>query len=181
MADLKALSHPVRLRLIYALKIDGPMTATQLGKIVDESPASVSYHMRQLAAHGFAMEATDAGGDRRERWWQAAEGGFTFARDDFADSPEAVEAVGAGRRAMIAHQWGRLREYDESSATWSEDWQRAAFASDDLLRLTPDETQLFEDELRNVIDKWRAKGKATAEVDGREPVMLLLHGFPTRP
>ena len=157
------------------------MTATQLGEMVDESPASVSYHLRQLAQHGFATEADDTGNDRRKRWWRAAEGGFSWYREDFADSPEALGAVTAARRALITHHWDRLREYDESVESWGDEWPRAAFASDDLLRLTSAEMQEFEAELRKVIDRWRNKGRSAAADAGCEHVMLLLHGFPIRP
>ncbi|MBJ7351785.1 MAG: helix-turn-helix transcriptional regulator, partial [Rhodococcus sp.] len=37
MSELKALTHPIRLRLLYALRANKSMTATQLGDLVDES------------------------------------------------------------------------------------------------------------------------------------------------
>lgn len=180
LSDLKALAHPIRMRLIYALKAGGPMTASQLGETVGESPASVSYHLRQMARHGYAEEVSDVGTDKRQRWWRAPEGGFTWEREDFDGSPEGVDVQNAARQVLLAHQWARLRDYDEAS--WDDDWARSAFASDDLLSLTPQESREMQGELREVIDRWRTKStRSRPGTRDRETVMLLMHGFPIRP
>ena len=54
---LRALSHPVRLALIEQLTIGGPMTATEVGELIGESPTTCSFHLRQLAKYGFVEEA----------------------------------------------------------------------------------------------------------------------------
>ena len=47
---LRALAHPLRNRLLGQLRLNGPATASQLGRVVGESSGSTSYHLRQLAA-----------------------------------------------------------------------------------------------------------------------------------
>ncbi|GAA0962424.1 helix-turn-helix domain-containing protein [Frigoribacterium faeni] len=54
---LRAMAHPLRVRLYYALSAESPSTASRLAARVGESPALVSYHLRQLAAHDFIEHA----------------------------------------------------------------------------------------------------------------------------
>src|SRR5690606_6701644 len=53
---LRALAHPLRIRLLEELAIGGELTATQAAERVDESPANCSWHLRQLARYGFVEE-----------------------------------------------------------------------------------------------------------------------------
>src|SRR3954462_7037030 len=77
---MRALAHPVRLALLEALT-DGPMTATEAGERVGESPANASFHLRQLAKYGFVEEA---GAQGRRRPWKRKQLGmrFTAVHDD---------------------------------------------------------------------------------------------------
>src|SRR4051812_19836191 len=65
--ELRALAHPVRLRLIQVLFELGTATATELAEHVGESPSNCSWHLRQLAKYGFVEEA---GGTGRQRPWR---------------------------------------------------------------------------------------------------------------
>lgn len=62
--SLRALGHPVRLALLEAL-LAGPLTATQAGEIIGESPTTCSFHLRQLARYGFVEEAGGGAGRTR--------------------------------------------------------------------------------------------------------------------
>lgn len=54
---MRALAHPVRSSLLELLIIDGPITATEAGERLGESPTTCSFHLRQLARYGFVEEA----------------------------------------------------------------------------------------------------------------------------
>ena len=70
-AGLKALSHPVRLRMLGLLRAEGPATATALAARLGLNSGATSYHLRQLAAHGF-VEDDASRGNGRDPWWRAA-------------------------------------------------------------------------------------------------------------
>ena len=70
-AGLRALSHPTRMKMLMRLRVEGPATATQLARELSLNTGATSYHLRQLAAHGFIVEDAERG-DARDRWWRAA-------------------------------------------------------------------------------------------------------------
>lgn len=93
-AALRALAHPLRIRILDLLSIRGSLTASKLGEIVGESSGSTSYHLRQLAKQGLVREV-EGKGTARERWWERAPGGFSISSAG-KDSPagrQAAEAV----------------------------------------------------------------------------------------
>lgn len=64
---LRALAHPLRLRLLELVADAGSITTTTASALTGESSANCSFHLRLLAKHGFLDRA--AGRDRRERPW----------------------------------------------------------------------------------------------------------------
>jgi len=95
-STVKGLLHPIRLRVFDLLQVDGPATATTLGRRIGQSTALASYHLRVLAEHGFVVEDAERG-DRRERWWRAAHRSalFTFRAAEDPGTPETVEDAAA--------------------------------------------------------------------------------------
>src|SRR5690348_15693109 len=72
-AAMLALAHPTRLALLELLGAEGPLTASEAGKRLGESPGTMSWHLRLLARHGFVVEA-EGGSGRRRPWTVAALG-----------------------------------------------------------------------------------------------------------
>src|SRR5919205_634619 len=85
---LRAVAHPLRLTLIGLLRREGPLTATQCGERVGQSPAACSFHLRQLAKYGLVEEA--GGGRGRERPWRATAQYTSWP--EVADDPELTAA-----------------------------------------------------------------------------------------
>src|SRR5256885_12393642 len=102
---LRALAHPVRLRILDRLQRHGPATATQLSEHVEASPSVVSWHLRHLAGFGLVTD-WDGATSKRERWWQAAARGIRVDLPDDAEGQAAARQLGA---AMV-HQYSGLPE-----------------------------------------------------------------------
>jgi hypothetical protein len=68
---LRALAHPLRLRLLQLAAAEGVVTSTTASRTTGESTANCSFHLRLLAKYGFLEQG--AAGDRREKPWQVAE------------------------------------------------------------------------------------------------------------
>ncbi len=185
---LRCLAHPLRARLLAALRLDGPATSATLARRLDTNTGATSYHLRQLADVGLIVEVADRG-TTRERWWQAAHEVTSWSDADFDGDPDDRAAAGWLRghhirtKARWVEEWSRTRE------EWSAPWRRAASLGDMRLRLTPSGAQDLEADLYAVIERYRQTGVTTAsdpEVVREEEdpsvadVMVLIDIFPTR-
>jgi hypothetical protein len=181
---LKVFTHPLRIRLYYALHTAREATASHLADQVDEAVSLVSYHLRKMAAHGFIVEAEGHGGDGRERWWTlSSKRGFTFHNADFADRPEGAAVIGQVSRQLLATRTERYVRYLDEQATWPREWTEAAFSSEYVPWLTAAELQQMADEFGALMQRWTDVGRAAeaaGDTEGREHVAVQLYGFPTR-
>lgn len=175
---LRALAHPLRTQLYDALTT-GPATASGLAERLGESSGSTSYHLRQLAAHGF-VEEVPGRGTGRERWWQIVSGRQAFsAQAD--DSPAGREALGT-----FASEWLRLRyraaaEFRARALAGLEpDWRGKASDSTVLFVMTPDELAEMTAELTAVLERWDDRcGRDRPDVPaGARVVEAQLRAFP---
>ena len=61
VAELRALAHPMRQRILRRLHEAGPATSTTLARDLGENSGIMSYHLRLLAEHDFVREVPGAG------------------------------------------------------------------------------------------------------------------------
>ena len=177
---MRALAHPLRLRLLSLLRTGGPASVSLLAEGVDESVALVSYHLHQLADHGFIQESPEHARDRRERWWKASHQRTTWSSLDFLDSPERRAAAGAFRREVLRLYAERLQQYLDEEPAWPEEWKAAADSSDFTIHLTAEELRSLWDDLFAVLEKWVAHGETEPERSGAEMVQIVMHAFPRK-
>ncbi|MGG7612345.1 ArsR/SmtB family transcription factor [Streptomyces sp. ZG43] len=136
-AALKALTHPLRVRLLGLLRTEGPATASELAATTGETSASTSYHLRVLARHGFVSEAPAR--DARERRWQAAHTLTTWDNEKLLDQPGGEVFLATTRRQQVDHLGHTLDRHEADLAAGRLDpaWRAAAHLDDYELRLTP--------------------------------------------
>jgi DNA-binding transcriptional ArsR family regulator len=177
--QMRALAHPLRLELLGRLRIDGPATASTLADAVGEAVALVSYHLRQLAAHGFLEEAPELARDGRERWWRAAHDVTSWRGKDFLGTPERRAAADALQREVLRRYVATIETYLAEQPAWGEEWVDAADNSDLVLTLSVDELRALRDELHAVLERYRQEGgKSGGDV---QRVHAILHLLPRRP
>jgi DNA-binding transcriptional ArsR family regulator len=151
---LKALAHPLRLRLLALLRADGPATASRLGDKLAESSGVTSYHLRKLAEVGLVVEDPERG-TRRERWWRAAHETTTWSAATFLGNPDAHRAQVSWRRELYRWQWRLLEQWLAEEDQWDPDWVDAAGTSDDLLTLSPQALRAMSAEIWDVVQRYR--------------------------
>ncbi|MEU6675423.1 helix-turn-helix domain-containing protein [Streptomyces sp. NPDC046853] len=183
LGTLKALGHPLRLRVYGTLRVSGPSTASQLASQVDEAVSLVSYHLRKLAEHGLIEEADVQSEDARERWWQAAQDTLSFRHEDFKDTPEGAATHAAVVRSLITYRQEQYETYLAQQEAWGAEWRIAADQSDFLARLNPAELTRLNREIHALIRTYEEQGKAAeaaGDTEGRENVAVHLASFPFR-
>ena len=183
LGTLKALAHPLRMKLMRGLTTARVATASQLAEQVDEAVSLVSYHLRKLAEHGLIEEAEPQSADGRERWWQPASDGVSIHDEDFRDAPEKAAAHTAASRLFFEQRAGMYRRFLDERAHWDADWNTAAESSESVLRLTAAELAELTGELRDLARKYQEMGRAAeaaGDTEGRENVALHTYAFPFR-
>jgi DNA-binding transcriptional ArsR family regulator len=178
LAGLRALGHPLRLRLLGLLRMHGPATATALGQTVGAAPNAVSYHLRQLARAGFIEPAAVSGSDRREHAWQASHDVTSWEDTNFGDSVESHVALDALRRRVFDVYNEAIERYLRSEVDLPEPWRQAAGFGDLVFRATPADLRAVRDEVEAVVERHRQRAADLADEAGTEMVMVIWHAFP---
>jgi len=159
---LKAVSHPIRNRLLGILRADGPATASALGRRLGESSGSTSYHLRQLERFGFVTDDDDQP-SRRERRWRAVH--------ELTNIPFELAQMPTGRELVDQVHQRQLESLQAGLAALREP-ARGFGHSDYLLRLDTDDLEAMTAELERVIERY-------SDRDGEHAVDLHLLTLPT--
>jgi DNA-binding transcriptional ArsR family regulator len=173
---MRALAHPVRLRILGMLRVDGPATVGMLAERTGEAAGSVSYHVSTLAKHGFVEPAPQLARDRRERWWRAAHEVTSWRTEEFLDDPERHAASDAMRRAVLEAYHRELLGALEAEPSLEPEWVAASDSSDGAAQLTLGEFRELAADLAAVREKWWARGREARE--GTRAVRWITHAFP---
>ncbi|MEU1123511.1 winged helix-turn-helix domain-containing protein [Streptomyces sp. NPDC005899] len=174
-AALKALTHPLRLRLLGLLRQHGPATASELAVRTGESSASTSYHLRVLAAHAFVAEAEHR--DGRERRWRSVHAVTAWNNSAMLTTPGGRAALRLSRRRQAEHLLHTVAQHetDVAEGRLGEEWGEHAGIDDMMPRLTPEA-------LGELWETYRAKVAELTARDAADPraeqVVLLLAGLP---
>jgi predicted ArsR family transcriptional regulator len=176
---LKALAHPVRIALIEILSIDGPLTATEAGERIGESPTTCSFHLRQLAKYGFVEEA--GGGKGRSRPWRVPDQGLNVSTE--FDDPEAAVAAGLVAQLWRESQLRRLEHWRDSRSNYPREWRDAATHSESVMWVTAQELEEFNRELLELMmSRFRERRTdPSTRPEGALPVETLLFNYPVSP
>jgi DNA-binding transcriptional ArsR family regulator len=166
--SLRALAHPLRIELLDLLRFEGPSTASALARRLGESSGATSYHLRQLARHGF-IEQDERRARGRERWWRHRERQVSV-RDPGAPAETAAALELVGREAAA------LERFLADPKTVAE-WEGAAFLRSRALRLSSAGLRRLERDIAALIDSLPTAEAADAPRDA-VPVRFLALGFP---
>ncbi|WP_129842014.1 helix-turn-helix domain-containing protein [Streptomyces sp. RFCAC02] len=170
-AALKALAHPLRLRILRHLGAAGPATSTTLAAVLGENTGTLSYHLRQLAAGGFIEDVPERASGR-ERWWRTVRG-----RDVRRPAPSELTPA----EQAVADTLDRLRMADDmrlaerfiSGTDAAEGWARG---SRGLSHLTREELNDFHDAYLELLSRF-SRGPEEA-APGARPIALRWFGVP---
>ncbi len=189
---IRVLAHPLRSRLLSALRLDGPATATGLAERLETNTGATSYHLRKLASVGLVEETGEGRG--RERWWRPTTEMHDWTDDAIEGDPDAKAASGWLRehyvRQFVEHAEHWLAHHD----AWPLEWRRLVGSSDYMLELTTAQLESLMYELWAVVTRVHAETTAAAEsaaagagpgsgerddpAERPQRILLFLHDFP---
>ncbi len=175
---VRALAHPLRLRLLEELLLAGTATATELSERVGESPANCSWHLRQLAKSGYIEEAGPGSG--RQRPWKLVVESRQWG--PAVDDPGFSEASRAASEIMFDHEFRAFRDWERRKAAESPVWREAALTIQSVAWLTADELEALNAELFAAMSRhFDRVGDPAARPPGARLVRMVAWAVPARP
>lgn len=168
---IRALAHPLRLRILDVLGEYGPLSATQVSEHVAESPQSCSFHLRTLARYGYVEDA--GGGQGRNRPWKLSDRATYWTPVD-AD-PETATAIAVAQAAVDAAYQEHVRAWRRRAPSAPRPWQQNSFEMSYETWLTPDELKQVSAEMSAAI---RRVVESRTKQPGEARVLLHATGFP---
>jgi len=179
-AALKALAHPLRVRLLAALREagGGTATATDLARALETDTGSTSYHLRVLARHGFVEEGPrveGSGRHPRERRWRTVHRVNTWDNVDLAATAEGREAGDLMRRRQAEVLVRDVLDFEAQQAHLEKRWVAAAGIGDLVVRLTPDSLDLLWERFYTHLDELVSQDAASPDA---RAVSVVVAGFP---
>lgn len=171
--QMRALAHPLRLRILGELRIGGPRSVGGLSEIFDEAPGTLSYHLGKLAEFGFVEEAPELAADRRERWWRSVHEVTEVTVAGSGASAAERQASSVVQHQIVDVYSATLHGAIDAAELLPREWAEAAVSSDTVAFLTADELADAGAELEAVLAKWRAKSNRDRE--GAAAVQLIVH------
>jgi len=170
-AQLRALAHRRRMDLIELLLVEGPLTATECATRLGDSPASCSYHLRQLARFGFVEEAP--GGVGRQRLWRWVPMGN---RIEPGSSP-AQRAAGEQLAAVVDQRNAeRVRRFRAGQD--ADPWRQLSISADWLIRITDTELRVLGEGIHALLAPLQQRTFDGAAPEGARLVDVITYLLP---
>ncbi|MER6545826.1 helix-turn-helix domain-containing protein [Streptomyces sp. NPDC001250] len=181
LATLKALTHPRRQRMLQHLTLHGPATSARLARALGLNTGSTSYHLRELARHGFVEETAKRqdstaadGATGRERWWRAIPGDRRFPPRS-RQSPEMRLVMDEINHQAYAADL-ELFEQLQQGIVVGDPWADAFPYSRAGIRLTLPELRTFFEEYIALLNRYKRPEASTPP--GARTVLTRFLAFP---
>jgi predicted ArsR family transcriptional regulator len=153
---LRAIAHPTRNRVLHELSAAGSLRAADVAQRTGIPANQASFHLRQLAKYGLVEVDPDAGRDKRDRVWRLTDDDITISPRDMVQQPGGEAAYTVFQRSSVA--WGH-HLVDEAFKVSPEDDPAKRYVSESSLRLSSDEAVRLQQELNQVVARYRDTGR----------------------
>ncbi len=173
---VRVLAHPLRSRLLSALRLHGPATATDLADRLGTNTGATSYHLRKLESVGLVADTGD--GEGKRRMWQAASHSHGWRTSDFADDEDATTSLNWLTRDYVRTAANHMQRWYDVEHAWSADWQDALGVSDDIVLVTPAQARSLMDDIEAVLSRYREAGADDPDAR-RISVWSMMHPLET--
>jgi DNA-binding transcriptional ArsR family regulator len=151
IGSIRALAHPLRIRMLSLLQQEGPATATVLARALGESTGATSYHLRQLARYGL-IEEVDGRKAGRSRWWQAAARHYDLERAP--EQSEEQEAVSWRLLALVLERDAAIvASFVENRESYAGAWRDSAVFANHVLYATPAELRRANSRINEILSE----------------------------
>ncbi|KGN39487.1 ArsR/SmtB family transcription factor [Knoellia subterranea] len=155
--SVKVLAHPLRSRLLSALRVGGPATATDLAGQLGTNSGATSYHLRKLESVGLVADTEE--GEGKRRLWRAATESHQWEPSDFVGDEDSETALNWLVRDYTRHFSEQFEKWLDVEAAWPIAWRDAAGMSDSFVVATPAQVEAMKNDIYEVIARYRRVGQ----------------------
>ncbi|MDO5503020.1 MAG: winged helix-turn-helix domain-containing protein [Actinomycetia bacterium] len=163
-AAIKTLAHPLRSRLLTALRELESATATDLARELGTNTGATSYHLRRLAEVGLIIDS--GRGDGKRRVWAPSEATTTAPTDAaelMDDDTDLSTAMGWLERDWLRHFAEKFGRWLDVRSRWPQRWQRSTGMNDYLVVVTAEQLDGLHEEIESVLERYRRAGAGNPE------------------
>jgi DNA-binding transcriptional ArsR family regulator len=155
-AAVRVLAHPLRSRLLSALRLHGPATATELADRLDTNTGATSYHLRKLESVGLVEDTEE--GEGKRRLWRAASESHSWTPSDFEGDEDAETSLGWLTRDYVRIAADHMQRWFDVEHAWPIEWRDVLGVSDDHVLATPAQARALHEEINAVVQRFREAG-----------------------
>jgi DNA-binding transcriptional ArsR family regulator len=155
--SLKVLAHPMRSRLVGALRSAGPSTATALAARLETNSGATSYHLRKLAEVGLVEDTGE--GEGKRRLWRAASSYTQWQPSDFAGDEDSESALNWLSRDYLRYLGEKGERWLDVEEQWPLEWRDALGMNDDSVLATAEQVSAMYAEIDAIVKRYRRVGQ----------------------
>jgi predicted ArsR family transcriptional regulator len=175
---LKAMSHPVRRRILSLLERTAPARATDLAQELGLPVNQVSFHLRSLARADLITEAPEHARDRRDRVWVPTSRSYRLTRPTGPVSEEDTQVL----EAFLGATAGEVQDLVRRVLSWATDYaagrdaEHRGAATQSILRLTTEEMRTLVLDVDRLVEAAQQRSDEAGEPDRRTWDLALVVG-----
>lgn len=175
---LRALAHPLRVRMFDILSQYGPQTASSLAEMTGESSGATSYHLRALAKHDLIREV-EGRGSARERWWERPRGSVSFANPEALKTPSGRAATRMIMTEFLNRRHQQLLDFVTESISLPDDEPEdtSALVSTTTAHLTRAEATELNERFSALIDEVTERSRGRQDADDTQTFTIRVDVF----
>jgi predicted ArsR family transcriptional regulator len=167
---LRALTHPLRWKLIDLLNSEQSATATRCAEVLGESVASCGYHLSILAKYGYVEPVPDRAG--REKPWRLASRRQDLSTGGLDEAGTLVAE--AAIEVFLDHELERIKDRLRRAALEPAEWQAASSISGSTKWMTAAELAEIKDQLAEIQERYGDRdGDPAARPPGAREVRVF--------
>lgn len=154
---IRAMAHPLRLRLLDVLAALGEATATECAQHTGESVASCSFHLRILEKYGYIERAEPRG---REKPWRRVRQSLSAVPTP--EVPDSLPAAAELARLQFSHNAQLLQIALERLHQEPEEWVRATSLSTGAFWATAEEASRLTAQITELLHQFDGRDQDPA-------------------
>ena len=166
--------------MFTVLKVSGPLSRRELARRVPDARGSMTAHLTHMQDAGW-IELVE--GDLRSGVWAIGASAMAWPSPGQVSSPELRSQIYRLDRLVSHIRFERVGQFitECGRGEWSSEWEDTMISRDYTITASPERVAKLEEELVEVIERFRAESRnasSTTKGDSVKNVLIYLYGFP---